>query len=106
MYLNITCGWQGNADLNAALNIGFLLIESLRLDKVTYGLAGSDESPSPINLAHAVWVTGRGRQGSSSRSVVPYTEMNVVDSSNAVQEELLVSLSKKNQRHESVTDEI
>jgi len=92
---NDWCGWQGNADLNAALNIGFLLIESLRLDKVTYGLHGDEQSSSPINLAHAVWVTGRGRQGSSSRSVAPYTEMNVADSSSAVQEELLVSFNKK-----------
>ena len=60
---NDSCDWQGNADLNAALNIGFLLIESLRLDKVTYGLHGDEQLPSPINLAHAVWVTGRGRQG-------------------------------------------
>jgi len=94
---NDSCRWQGNADLNAALNIGFLLIESLRLDTVTYGLHGDEQSPSPINLAHAVWVTGRGRQGLSSRSVAPYTEMNVVASSSAVQEESLVSFNKKEQ---------
>ena len=104
LFICLSCGWQGNADLNAALNIGFLLIESLGLDKVIYGLHGDLESPSPINLAHAVWITGRGRQGSSSRSVAPHTEMNVADSSSAVQEKSPVS--EKNGRHESVTDEV